>query len=50
MQNVLYRLSATPGSIRFTGRPHGADTHDVLADLAGLSEAEIQALRANGIV
>ena len=25
MQNVLYRLSETPGSHPWTGRPHGAD-------------------------
>jgi crotonobetainyl-CoA:carnitine CoA-transferase CaiB-like acyl-CoA transferase len=50
MQNVLYRLSASPGSIRFTGRPHGADTDKVLTDMAGLSATEIHALRANGIV
>lgn len=31
MQNVLFRLSETPGSIRTTGRSRGADTADVLA-------------------
>ena len=34
MQNVLFRLSATPGAIRWAGRPHGADT-DGGADRAG---------------
>ncbi len=33
MQNVLFRLSATPGSIRWAGRPHGADTAEVLAEI-----------------
>ncbi|MFJ8060111.1 CaiB/BaiF CoA transferase family protein [Streptomyces sp. NPDC096142] len=47
MQNVLFRLSATPGAIRWTGRPHGADTDPVLAEL-GLSEAELTALREAG--
>ncbi|MGI5354675.1 CaiB/BaiF CoA transferase family protein [Streptomyces sp. CA-252508] len=47
MQNVLFRLSETPGSIRWTGRPHGADTDAVLTDL-GLTEAEIARLRSEG--
>ncbi|MFD9511305.1 CaiB/BaiF CoA transferase family protein [Streptomyces mirabilis] len=47
MQNVLFRLSATPGAIRWTGRPHGADTDAVLTEL-GLSEAEITTLRSEG--
>jgi crotonobetainyl-CoA:carnitine CoA-transferase CaiB-like acyl-CoA transferase len=47
MQNVLFRLSATPGAIRWTGRPHGADTEEVLTEL-GLSAPEITALRAEG--
>ncbi|MDC0770060.1 CaiB/BaiF CoA transferase family protein [Streptomyces sp. HD] len=47
MQNVLFRLSATPGTIRWAGRPHGADTHDILTDL-GLTPAELAALREEG--
>ncbi|GAA2430603.1 CaiB/BaiF CoA transferase family protein [Streptomyces lavendulocolor] len=47
MQNVLFRLSETPGSIRWTGRPHGADTDAVLTDL-GLTESEIARLRSEG--
>ncbi|MFJ7072596.1 CaiB/BaiF CoA transferase family protein [Streptomyces sp. NPDC098781] len=47
MQNVLFRLSATPGTIRWTGRPHGADTDEILTDL-GLTPAELTALRAEG--
>ncbi|MGA5418808.1 CaiB/BaiF CoA transferase family protein [Streptomyces lavendulocolor] len=47
MQNVLFRLSETPGSIRWTGRPHGADTDAVLTDL-GLTGAEIARLRSEG--
>jgi crotonobetainyl-CoA:carnitine CoA-transferase CaiB-like acyl-CoA transferase len=33
MQNVIARLSATPGGVRFPARPLGADTADVLAEL-----------------
>ncbi|MFG3097417.1 CaiB/BaiF CoA transferase family protein [Streptomyces sp. NPDC048202] len=47
MQNVLFRLSATPGAIRWAGRGHGADTDAVLAEL-GLGPAEIGALREEG--
>ncbi|MER5480624.1 CoA transferase [Streptomyces sp. NPDC002734] len=49
MQNVLFRLSATPGAIRWAGRPHGADTEAVLTE-AGLTAREIAALRREGIV
>ncbi|MFD3525664.1 CaiB/BaiF CoA transferase family protein [Streptomyces sp. NPDC058653] len=47
MQNVLFRLSETPGSIRWAGRPHGADTDEVLTEL-GLSASEIASLREEG--
>jgi len=47
MQNVLFRLSATPGAIRWPGRPHGADTDAVLTEL-GLTEAELTSLRQAG--
>ncbi|GAA0910886.1 CoA transferase [Streptomyces thermoalcalitolerans] len=47
MQNVLFRLSATPGRIRWAGRPHGADTEAVLTEL-GLTPGELAALRAEG--
>ncbi|WP_369168644.1 CaiB/BaiF CoA transferase family protein [Streptomyces sp. R28] len=47
MQNVLFRLSATPGTIRWPGRPHGADTDEILTAL-GLTPAELAALREEG--
>jgi crotonobetainyl-CoA:carnitine CoA-transferase CaiB-like acyl-CoA transferase len=47
MQNVLFRLSETPGTIRWAGRPHGADTDTVLTEL-GLSPREISSLREEG--
>ncbi|GGR93525.1 CoA transferase [Streptomyces aureoverticillatus] len=47
MQNVLFRLSETPGAIRWAGRPHGADTDTILAEL-GLTDSEITSLRKEG--
>jgi crotonobetainyl-CoA:carnitine CoA-transferase CaiB-like acyl-CoA transferase len=49
MQNVPFRLSATPGSIRWAGRPHGADTAAVLAEV-GVDAAELARLRSIGVV
>ncbi len=49
MQNVLYRLSATPGEIRHAGRPLGADTAEVLAGV-GVGAAELEALRRDGVL
>lgn len=47
MQNVIFRLSDTPGRIRWPGRGHGADTQAVLEEL-GLGD--ITALRERGVV
>ncbi|MBY6676612.1 CoA transferase [Rhodococcus sp. BP-332] len=49
MQNVMWRMGASPGSIRHTGRQHGADTDIVLAEL-GLSDDEVRTLHETGIV
>jgi crotonobetainyl-CoA:carnitine CoA-transferase CaiB-like acyl-CoA transferase len=49
MQNVLYRLSDTPGSIKWTGRPKGADNAEVFAEL-GLTQEQIDGLHDAGIV
>ncbi|MEV6968253.1 CoA transferase [Hamadaea sp. NPDC051192] len=50
MPNVLYRLSHTPGRIRWTGRPRGADTAAVLRDRLGLTSDRIADLAEKGIV
>lgn len=47
--NVMWRMSETPGAIRFPGRPHGADTDDVLTEL-GLSADEIATLRSQEVI
>lgn len=38
--NVLWRMSDTPGKIRFTGRAKGADTAEILADLGYTPEQQ----------
>lgn len=50
MQNVLYRMSQTPGQIKWTGRKMGQDTHDVLAHTLELSEERITQLEKLGII
>jgi crotonobetainyl-CoA:carnitine CoA-transferase CaiB-like acyl-CoA transferase len=49
MQNVPFRLSGTPGEIRFAGRAHGADTDAVLGAL-GIGGDELAAMRARGVI
>jgi crotonobetainyl-CoA:carnitine CoA-transferase CaiB-like acyl-CoA transferase len=49
MQNVIARLSESPGSVVSTGRDLGADTDEVLGRL-GLSEGTISALRERGAI
>jgi crotonobetainyl-CoA:carnitine CoA-transferase CaiB-like acyl-CoA transferase len=50
MQNVMWRMGRTPGSIRSTGRALGADTDDILKEELGLSAEEIRDLRERGVI
>jgi crotonobetainyl-CoA:carnitine CoA-transferase CaiB-like acyl-CoA transferase len=50
MQNVLFRMSETPGRIRFTGRALGADTDDVLSAELGVDDERLADLRDRGVV
>ena len=50
MQDIVPKLSETPGEIRWTGRALGADTDDVLTEVLGMSPAQIEKLRAQGVV
>jgi crotonobetainyl-CoA:carnitine CoA-transferase CaiB-like acyl-CoA transferase len=50
MQNVLYRMSDTPGSIRWTGRRLGEDTEDVLLGDLAMDRARFDDLRERGVV
>jgi crotonobetainyl-CoA:carnitine CoA-transferase CaiB-like acyl-CoA transferase len=49
MQNVLFRMSETPGRIRHTGRSLGADTEKVLSEL-GVGAGAIEALREAKVI
>ena len=49
MQNVLFRMTGTPGRVRWPGRRLGQDTQAVLAEI-GLSPERVAELRARGIV
>jgi crotonobetainyl-CoA:carnitine CoA-transferase CaiB-like acyl-CoA transferase len=49
MHNVMWRMSRTPGQIRFTGRRLGADTDTVLTAL-DYDADEISALRQHKVV
>ncbi len=40
MQNVIARLSRTPGGVRFAARPLGADREDVIAELERIEAAD----------
>lgn len=49
MQAPIFRLSETPGSIRFPGRPPWADTDDVLSE-HGVDAAVVDRLRQRGVL
>ena len=50
MQNVVPRLSDTPGHIEHAGRAMGADNREVFVDRLGLSEAELDQLVRDGAI
>lgn len=49
MQNVLFRLSETPGSVRWPGRRHGGDTDAVLEEI-GVTPEQLASLRERGVI
>lgn len=50
MQNVMFRLSDTPGAIKWTGKPRGADNESVYGELLGLNVEQLQALAEKGVL
>ena len=50
MPAIVPKLSETPGEIRWTGRPLGADTDAVLTEVLGLTAEQVDELRGKGVI
>jgi crotonobetainyl-CoA:carnitine CoA-transferase CaiB-like acyl-CoA transferase len=50
MQNVMFRMSDTPGRIRWAGHPKGADNDEIFGGLLGLSPEERRRLQEAGVI
>ena len=50
MQNLLFRMSKTPGKVRHPARRLGQDTDAVLRDVLNLSDERLAALHADGTI
>lgn len=49
MQNIPFRLSRTPGSIRWAGRAIGSDNEEVFGSL-GIDRSELERLAREGVI
>ena len=50
MQNLVGRLSDTPGGVRTTGPSLGQHNRDILGDLIGYREAELRHMAEEGVI
>ena len=50
MQNLMFRLSETPGRVRHPGPRLGEHTDAVLREVLGLSDARLHELHASGVI
>ena len=50
MQNLMFRLSESPGAIRFPGRRLGQDNEQVYGERLGLEPARIAQLQDEGAI
>jgi crotonobetainyl-CoA:carnitine CoA-transferase CaiB-like acyl-CoA transferase len=50
MQNLMFRLSESPGAIRFAGRRLGQDNDEIYAERLGLAADRIDELRTQGVI
>ena len=50
MQNVVPKMSGTPGEVRWLGADLGAFNHEVLHDMLGYSDEEIEKFKADGTI
>ena len=50
MQAPTPRLSESPGEIHFTGPDLGQHNEEIYRDFLGLSDAQLQSLKAEGVI
>jgi crotonobetainyl-CoA:carnitine CoA-transferase CaiB-like acyl-CoA transferase len=50
MQGVVPKFEGTPGEVRHSGRQLGADNREIFIDMLAVSEAEFEALTAEGVI
>jgi crotonobetainyl-CoA:carnitine CoA-transferase CaiB-like acyl-CoA transferase len=50
MQNVAFRMSATPGEVRFPGRRLGQDNRQVFCELLQLEDGRLDELESAGVI
>jgi crotonobetainyl-CoA:carnitine CoA-transferase CaiB-like acyl-CoA transferase len=50
MQNLIFRMLGTPGSIRFAGRRLGQDNEQFYRESLGITQEDIAALAAKGVL
>jgi len=50
MQNLMFRMSDTPGKVRHPGPRLGENTDDVLREVLGLSDARLKELHTAGVI
>lgn len=50
MQNVAFRMSDTPGEVKFPGRRLGQDNRKVYCELLGLDDARLHELSTAGVI
>jgi crotonobetainyl-CoA:carnitine CoA-transferase CaiB-like acyl-CoA transferase len=50
MLGVMPKFPAMPGKIRWTGKAMGACNQEVYRDLLGMTPADLEALKAQGII
>jgi crotonobetainyl-CoA:carnitine CoA-transferase CaiB-like acyl-CoA transferase len=50
MQNLMFRMCATPGSIRFAGRRLGQDNEQFYSEALGFDAEHVAALKAQGVL
>ena len=50
MQNLMFRMSDTPGKVRHPGPKIGENTNEVLREVLGLSNVRLEQLYASGVI